>query len=123
MKISTKVALLSAFVFPGVGHIYLKKYMAGVLIAGISFTAIFYLTTNAVERAFEISEIIQSGDGKLDIEAITELVSQQSSGTDVQLLNIATTALVICWLIGIVDSYRSARVREKNDEVSVNRQT
>ena len=76
MKISTKVALVSAFVFPGVGHIYLKKYMAGVLIADVSFAAIYYLITKAVERALEISEQIQSGDIQLDIDAITELVSQ-----------------------------------------------
>lgn len=121
MKISTKVALLSAFVFPGVGHIYLKKYIAGALIAGVSFVAIYYLISNAVERAFEISEKIQSGDVLLDIEAITVLVSQQSSGADVQLLNIATTALIICWLFGIIDSYRVGCERDKNDEVLVNR--
>jgi hypothetical protein len=115
VKKSTKAALLSAFVFPGVGHLYLKKYMAGVLLAGASFTAVYYLISNAVERAFEISEKIQSGDVQLDIEAITELVSLQSSSTDVPLFNIATSGLIICWLIGITDSYRVGRVRDKND--------
>ncbi len=113
MNKSTKAALLSAFVFPGVGHIYLKKYMAGVLLAGISFTAIYYMISNAVEMAFEISEKIQSGDVQLDLETITALVSQQSSGADVQLLNIATTAFIICWLIGIIDSFRLGVVQEK----------
>ena len=121
MKKSTKAALLSAFVFPGAGHIYLTKYTAGALLAGTSFAAIYYLVSNAVERAFEISEKIQSGDVQLDINAITELVSQQSTGTNVQLLNIATTALIICWLIGIIDAYRVGCMRDKNDEVLVNR--
>lgn len=113
MKKSTKAALLSAFLFPGVGHIYLKKYTAGVMLAGVSFAAIYYLITKAIAKAFEISEKIQSGDIQLDIEAITKLVSQQSSGTDAKLLNLATIALVICWLIGILDSYRAGRAREK----------
>lgn len=121
MKRSTKAALFSALIFPGVGHIYLKTYMAGVLLASVSFVAIYYLISKAVERAFEISEKIQSGDVKLDIAAITELVSQQSNGTDIQLLNISTTAVIICWLIGIIDSYRVACVRGKNDEALVNR--
>ncbi|MFZ0468418.1 MAG: hypothetical protein WAL92_05815 [Thiogranum sp.] len=123
MKKSTKAALLSAFVFPGVGHVYLKKYTAGVSLAGVSFAAIYYLVAKSVETALEITGKIQSGDVPLDIGAITELVSQQSSGTDAQMLNIATTALVICWLIGIVDSYRAGRVREKSDEAPGNRQT
>ena len=89
--------------------------------AGTSFAAIYYLISNALERAFEISEKIQSGDVQLDINEITELVSQQSAGTDVQLLNIATAALIICWLIGIIDSYRAGCVRDANDVALVNR--
>jgi len=110
---STKAALLSALVFPGVGHIYLKKYKTGVLLAGASFAAVYYLIAKAVEGALEISEKIQSSNVQLDIEAITKLVSQQSSGGDAQMLNIVTTAFVICWLIGIVDSYRVGRIRDK----------
>jgi TM2 domain-containing membrane protein YozV len=112
-----KAALLSAFVFPGGGHIYLKKYMAGVLLAGASFAAIYYLITKTVERAFEISEKLQSGDVQLDVQAITDLVSQQSSTADVKLMNIATTAFIICWLIGIIDSYRIGCVQDKKDKV------
>jgi hypothetical protein len=49
------------------------------------------------------------------------MVSQQSRGADAQLLNIATTVLIICWIVGIIDSYRAGRSREKNDDVLVNR--
>lgn len=113
MRKSTKAALLSAFIFPGVGHIYLKKYVAGTLLAGASLTALYHLITKAIAKAIEISEKIQSGDVQPDIKAITELVSQQSGGSEAQMMNIATIALVACWLIGIVDSYRSGRVQEK----------
>ena len=95
--------------------------MVGVLLDGASFNSIYYLISKAVERAFEITEKIQSGDAQLDIEAITELVSQQSSGTDVHLLNIATTTFIICWLVGIIRSYRVGSVRDNSDEVLVNR--
>lgn len=116
MKKSTKAALLSALVFPGVGHLYLRKYKAGLLLAGVSFSAIYYLIANAVERASEITEKIQSGAVPLDAEAITKLVSQQPVGADAQIMNIATIALVACWVIGIVDSYRAGRARKKGDD-------
>ena len=121
MKKSTIAVLLSAFIFPGSGHFYLKKYIAGVLLVGTSFAAMYYLISMVVDRAFEVSKKIQTGDIPLDIEAITELLSQQSTGTDVQLLNIATTALIFCWLIGIIDSYRVGRIRDKNDKMPANR--
>ena len=113
MKKSTKAALLSALIFPGSGHIYLKKYMAGALLAGVSFAAIYYLISNAVEKAFKIIEKVQHGDVQPDINEIAKLVSQQSTGADIQLMNIAATALFICWLIGIIDSYRVGYVLDK----------
>ena len=59
-----------------------------------------------MEKATQISEKILNGGIHLDIETVTELASNQASGADVQLLNIATTVFVVCWLIGIIDSYR-----------------
>jgi hypothetical protein len=123
VKKSTKAALLSAFVFPGVGHLYLKKFKAGLLLAGVSVAAIYYLIAKAAESAFEISEKIQSGAVPLDAEAINKLVSQQSGGADAQMMNMATIAFFICWVIGIVDSYRVGRVQQKGDDEADKRRT
>ena len=123
MKKSTKAVLLSAFVFPGAGHLYLKEYRLGSILAGASLVGLYYLVTTTVERAWEIAEKIQSGAVQLDATTVTELVSQQSSGADAQLTNIATLAIIICWVIGIVDSYRAGRVRDKNEQVSINGKT
>ena len=119
MKKSTKAVLLSAFVFPGAGHLYLKKYLLGGILACISLTGIYYVVTKTVERAWQIAEKIQTGEVQLDATTITELVSQQSAGTDSQLLNIATLAIIICWVVGIIDSYRVGRARDKMDFVSI----
>ena len=124
MRKSTKAALLSAFVFPGLGHFFLKKYVAGVVLVGVSFAGIYYVITKTVERALQITEKIQRGEIQPDIAAITELVSKQSTGSEVQLINIATIAFVSCWIVGIIDSYRVGcvqdreqdLVQEKNDE-------
>ncbi len=112
MKKSTKAALLSAFVFPGAGHIFLKKYIPGSALIGASLGGIFYLTSKTVERGLRITEKIQSGDGQLDVAVITELLSKQPTGTETQLINIATAIFIISWLIGIVDSYRVGRLHD-----------
>lgn len=117
MKKSTAAALLSAFVFPGAGHLYLKKYIRGIVLIGASLVAVYYVITKSVESALQIVDKIQTGDVPLDATTITELVSQQSLGTDSQLINIATLAVIICWGIGIIDSYRVGRVRDKSEQV------
>ncbi len=109
MNKSKKAALLSAFLLPGAGHIFLKKYIAGVILASTSFSALYFLISTMVESALQITEKIQAGD----VTAITELVTKQSTGAEAQQLNIATSVLIISWLIGIVDAYRVGRRQDK----------
>ena len=111
MKKHTKAALLSTFVFPGVGHFLLKKYIQGALLAGTACVALYFLIAKTVEKTLLVFDKIQSGETSLDTAAITELVSNQTTGTETQLLRLATAALIISWLIGIVDSYRVGRAQ------------
>lgn len=120
MKKSTKAALLSALVFPGAGHIYLKRYIPGTVLIGVSCAGIYYLISKAVEQSLQIVDQIQSGALQPDVAAITDLVTQQSSGPQGQLMSIITTIITICWLAGIVDSYRLGRRHDKIDAARKN---
>jgi hypothetical protein len=113
MKLATKSALLSTFVLPGAGHIYLKNYIPGFALASASLLAVYYLVSGVLDRAQQIIDKIQAGDIQPDVTAITELVTQQSTGTDARMPNIAAMVLVICWLVGIIDSYRLGRLRDR----------
>ena len=86
MKKHTKAALLSTFIFPGVGHFLLKKHIQGALLTGTAFFALYFLIANTVEKTLLVFEKIQSGEATLDAAAITELVSNQTTGTETQLL-------------------------------------
>lgn len=105
MKKSMKAALLSALVFPGVGHIFLKKYIVGVTLACASSLSLYFIISKEIERALQIVEKIQLGEVQPDLSAITEMVSMQTMGSDTRLLNIASILLLFFWVIGIVDSY------------------
>lgn len=120
MKKPMKAALLSAFAFPGAGHIFLKKHIAGAALVVVSLGAIYFLASYTVEKGLQITEKILSGDGQLDVAAITELLSKRPTGTDTQLINIATAILIICWLIGIVDSYRVGRLQDCGEAAGMN---
>ena len=112
MNKPTKAALLSAFVFPGVGHFFVKKYMVGMALSGASLVGIYWLVTQVVDRAQQITAQIQRGELPLDVATITELVAQQPTGAETQMLDLATGVLIIAWVIGIVDSYRVGRAQQ-----------
>ena len=114
MKKSTKAVFLSLLVLPGAGHLFLKKYITGFFLAGVSLSAVYYSMSIVLERALEIINKVQLGEVQPDIITITDLISKQSAANDSEGLSIATTSIIICWLIGIVDSYRVGRVLNKD---------
>ena len=108
-----KAALISALVFPGGGHFYLKKHFAGVLLAGISLVCVYLLISTAMEAAQVLSLKIQSGEIPLDIARIRAEIYKQSAASGSATTEIATWLLVICWLVGIADSFRLGRKQEQ----------
>ena len=115
MSKSGKAALLSALVFPGVGHLLLKKYVTGAILVCASLAALYLIVADILERALSIVEKIERGEVSPDVAAIAELLSRQPTGNESQLLDVALPVLIICWVIGIADSYRCGRALDKHD--------
>ena len=109
-------------VFPGVGHLYLKKYVFGLLLSIGAATATYFIVSSAVQTALEVVESIQGGSFPLEVGTITELVSQQSRVSE-DSTNIAMIALFIFWVIGILDSFRVGHMLEKVDRVAGENET
>jgi hypothetical protein len=115
MKQSTKAVLLSALVLPGLGHMLLKQYRRGVPLMLAALAAVSVYLAVAIQSALGIMDRINSGEVALDEAAISSLVSDSVSSSDSTLMNISVTVLVVCWLIGIIDSYRLGLARDKRE--------
>lgn len=112
MKTSTRAALLSALVFPGAGHLYLKKYPVGIGLLVISVGLLYVVLTGVVDEAVAISEQLQSGAVPASAASISALL-EQTQAVQTDALNLASTALLVCWLAGIVDAYRLGMRRDR----------
>jgi TM2 domain-containing membrane protein YozV len=112
LKKSTKAALLSCFVFPGVGHFYLKRFMLGVFLLVGAAVAGYVVFSSAMDTANEIVAKIQGGSASFNIEAISKLVEERSR-TRGESTNFATWVFLALWLIGIVDCVRVGHKVEK----------
>ena len=95
----TNAILLSALVFPGAGHVYLKKTKTGLVLIVITLVSLIYVISDIMRRAFSVLEKIQLGTAPPDTSIIVSLIEQQPAG---ELLGMATYVIVACWLIGVI---------------------
>lgn len=108
MSKSVKALLLSALVFPGSGHFYLKKPIKGAILAIVSIVSLYLHFTSSIEIVQDISLSVQSGEIPLDLNSVAEALTNEA-GAKYRLANLPTYFLAICWFVGVVDSYRVGR--------------
>jgi TM2 domain-containing membrane protein YozV len=101
-----KSLLLSALVFPGVGHLYLKRYGRGGALMAIALAGLAVIVVTMVEKTMVIWEKLQHGDLPPDADAIRGLLDQSTMGHAGLLLDITGYVVLLCWLFGMIDSYR-----------------
>jgi hypothetical protein len=102
-----KAALLSALVFPGLGHIVLKLYLRGSILMLGALASAWVIVRIAFRQAQAILDGVASGDIPIESGAITEVLSKTSADSDSTAATTATVVFTVCWLIGIIDSYRA----------------
>lgn len=115
MRRSTKAMLLSGLVFPGVGHLYLKRWIEGGVLAAAAGCSLYYIASIAVSTALDIVSQIETGVVPADPDVISQLVAQQLQASACA-TSLATIVLTVCWLTGIVGSYWQGRDKVALDE-------
>jgi len=113
MKLSTRATLLSLFMFPGSGHIFLKKYFFGLLYISVATGASLVLFISIMKRANVIADQIVAQKKSFSVTKIIELVTAEPSIDEAQLLNIAINIFLITWLVSTVDAYLAGKKLER----------
>jgi hypothetical protein len=103
---SVKAVLFSALLFPGAGHLVLKRRARGLTLVLLTLAALGTVVTIAVQRAMTVVDEINTGAIALDTQSIESAVEASGSGSGDLLGNACMAILVVCWVIGVVDSYR-----------------
>ena len=112
MNNSSKAALLSGLVFPGLGQVALKHYKRGVALMGVFTATLVAILTIAVQQASTILEKIDLESGAIDINTISNAASQASTTSESHMLKLLSWLLIFCWAIGVVDAYRIGRKKD-----------
>ena len=115
MKRSTKAVLFSGLIFPGLGHMVLKQYVRGSILMLAALIALAVIVKVATEQALAVIDSMASGEIPVDTGAMTELVSNSVSSADSSMVNYSLLVILVCWLIGMVDSYRLGNIQDKQN--------
>jgi TM2 domain-containing membrane protein YozV len=117
MKVSYKAALLSTFVFPGVGQLYLKRYWRGLVIMFFVFTGLGYMIWSATVAALNVLDdaMVKMQGGTTNLQELSDIVGSKMLTTDPY--HDAVFYVIICfWIFAIIDAYRIGKQREFQDE-------
>lgn len=109
MKASIKAALISALVFPGLGHLALRRGTRGLLFIVPALLAAGYLLRTTLALAANIVAEINSGALPLDPLLVVERV--HSSGIDNPATNLAALVCIVCWIGSVLDALWLGRHR------------
>lgn len=107
MKKSTVAVLLSLFVFPGAGHLYLKRRLRALAFLAPAAVAALYVINQAVVAANRIVDQILAGTASMDPATMAAQIEQ--SGGNTLAANLASAVMLICWLGSALDAWRLAR--------------
>lgn len=113
MKRSTKAALFSALLFPGLGHLYLRKYWVGLLLILVAAASLYTVVSTAVDIALSVIKDIETGVVVPELTAISDRIAQQSE-TEADSTTIGSIVFLVTWVIGIFDSYRLGSSEEQS---------
>lgn len=113
MKVSYKAALLSLFVFPGVGHLYLKRYRRGLVILFFAIAGLGYLirtaTVSTLNRLDDVMVKVQGG--ATNLRELSAVIGTEISTAD-PYFDAVFYVIVCFWIFAVIDSYRIGKQRE-----------
>ncbi len=118
MSKALKAALLSALVFPGLGHFSLKKPLPGFLLSGTSLFCLYFLISAMLTIANDLTTQLQNGEIPFELIALSEQISNQLTANNGGLINFVSLILLILWLVAIADSFRLGRLQDQKDNES-----
>jgi len=91
---------------------YLKQRARATALFVITLASLWVIISAAYDQAMKIVHQMQAQGIGIDMARITELSAQASKNTDDISSSLALFALLACWVVAIVDSYRLGKASD-----------
>jgi len=113
MKASYKAALLSAFVFPGVGQFYLKKFWRGLAIMFLACAGLGYMIWSAAKSAINRLDdvMVKMQSDATNLQELSDIAGSKLLNTD-PCNNFVFYATACIWIFAVIDAFRAGKQKE-----------
>jgi hypothetical protein len=111
MNKSVKAALLSALVFPGLGQMYLKRYLRGLVPMILALTGMGIWIAQATVGALQELEKMQIRGGLMDLNGLANRAAVSSASGD-GYSPLIVPIIIVCWLFSVIDAYMLGKGEE-----------
>ncbi len=113
MSKATQALLWAAVIFPGAGHLYLNHFKRGIALVAISLLILSLMFFRFTQQMHVVLDKDLADGRALDIQNLQHIVSMtlQAAASNILLLS-GLWALLICWLVGMIDAYRLGKKME-----------
>ena len=102
MKPPVRAALMNALLFPGIGHIHLKRVARGCVFLLPALAAAVVFLNGAMDQANQVAAQILDGTMPLDPTLIAARLEAASGNTP--WMTASVYVLVGCWAASIIDA-------------------
>lgn len=106
MDKATKAALFSAFLFPGWGQFYLKRYLRGLIFLLPVLAGTMFLARTIVQSGMKSMKELTLKDGILRGDDIVQITVGALQAIDSFYLFSTLGLIVVLWIVSIIDAYR-----------------
>ncbi|WP_296001365.1 hypothetical protein [Rugamonas sp.] len=102
-KNTIKAALMSALLFPGLGHLALKRGRRGCVFLLPCALAVLYVLRHVLQLVTTLADEINAGTLQLDPQLISDRVDATVNALPG--MNVALVVCVLCWAGSIADAF------------------
>jgi len=109
MKPTIKAALMSALLFPGLGHFALKRGKRGCLFLVPCALAVVFVLRHVLQLVATLSDQVANGTLPLDVQTLSDRIDAAVATWPG--VNVALAICVVCWAASIADALWLGRRR------------
>ena len=110
MHQSTKAALLSGLIFPGMGQLSTGNKKRGWIFVSAIIINIYLMINEIISEAQDVILDMQRKGMALDADNISKATSELSGFSENIYLNVLLVTFIIIWFISIVDAYKMGKL-------------
>ena len=124
VNLATKAALYNALLFPGWGHLYLKKHKRGTVIILSVLAGICAICWSIAQVALTILRTKPFKKGTVDISTVFNLAAETIKAIAEQraaapnYIPLILLFIILLWIFSIIDAYRIGKKQMKLNSTS-----